>query len=192
LPGGRRSCARYGQAFLEIGRALGSPAWQAKAGGLAPAFVSQIWKESQLLEALLASRDQLLEGLVFAAEPFVVEFLAGTADEIEKRLDLEKCLQKIPLLKGLDLSGIKNVHLAERLLRLGAQLVWGSQGGLVRAVATQLLGRGAEDRHGRACDGSAAAKDAGRRGPRRPRTVAPAMGLLRWLLDFRMATTAPR
>ena len=126
----------------------------------------------QLRTALEANGDQLSEQVVAAADPFVAHFLRRTASLIEstagKQANLDDLLRQLPLPDYFDVRGIqdKERNLAERILRLGVQLVWGSQGEMVRDLAAQLLEFFV---------------------PEEGTVLEVATDLLRWILDFRMS-----
>jgi choline dehydrogenase-like flavoprotein len=126
----------------------------------------------QLRAALEANRGQFSEHLVAAADPFVTHFLQRTAGLIEsmgeKQPKLDELLEELPLPDHFDVRGIqdKERNLAERILRLGVQLVWGSQGEMVRDLAAQLLEFLV---------------------PNEGTALEVATDLLRWILDFRIS-----
>jgi len=158
------------EAVVAISRGLRRSEWLAgaeerglKQWGLLP---------DQLIAALGANRDELSEQIVAAAEPFVAQLLQRTAsiieETVEKKGSLESLLEKLPLPAYFDVSGIqdKDRELAARILRLGVQLVWGSQGGMIRDVAAQLLEFSI---------------------PEQGQILERATDLLRWGLDFRLS-----
>jgi choline dehydrogenase-like flavoprotein len=92
----------------------------------------------QLTDALVEIRDQLLEDVATAGEPLVAGFLDGAAERVESLYELDEALKDL-LPDGIDPEGLEGVHLMRRALRLGLQLVWGSEGGMVGDAAHKLL-----------------------------------------------------
>lgn len=121
---------------------------------------------TQLREALEANRDEALDAVAAAAEPRVVDFLEEAARRMEEQYDLEEDILKSFPLSGLAVGGIKDLHLARRFLRLSVQLIWGSEGDMVRHVVDNLLGRLMREPKG---------------------LVKRASDLLRWALDYRVS-----
>lgn len=102
----------------------------------------------QLDSAIGKLRRRTLDGVALAAEDIVSAFLEEAARSVSKKLD--EGLAEIAYVgkkKVEEKKKIEDLQLASRTLRLGVQLLWGSQAGLARAIAdqvveTKLLGRG--------------------------------------------------
>jgi choline dehydrogenase-like flavoprotein len=96
----------------------------------------------QLEHALGTLKKRVLDRLGLASEGVAAAFLEDAAKSIEPQLN-----EAVSKLDGIDPEQFSGLQLPARTLRLGIQLLWGSQGGLARAIAdeavsTILLGRG--------------------------------------------------
>jgi choline dehydrogenase-like flavoprotein len=92
----------------------------------------------QLEEAIAQARSELLDALVARGEPMIDKFLVRAAGQVEEEYKLGKILERFPL-PGVDPAGVRELELPQRILRLGIQLAFGSQGALVRAIAEDVL-----------------------------------------------------
>jgi choline dehydrogenase-like flavoprotein len=88
----------------------------------------------QLDRAIHKLRDRALDGVGLATEGIVSSFLEDAAESVSKRLD-----GGLAQIGGAAAAEIQDLNLASRALRLGAQLLWGSQSGLARAIARQVF-----------------------------------------------------
>lgn len=90
---------------------------------------------SQLNDALSHLLNRALDSVGLATEGIVSSFLEDAADSVSERLNSGL----IAVAGDVDKAQIEQIELASRALRLGVQLMWGSQGGLARAIARQLF-----------------------------------------------------
>ncbi|MEN8181685.1 MAG: GMC oxidoreductase [Myxococcota bacterium] len=162
LSGLTRGAVREG-----FSRAL-SIAEQMRAGrrgqGLSREKISDLLPD-QLEKALQASRKDLLEASTVAAEPVVERFLVKTAEKLETRYpELDDRIRAAFPIEGLEIGDMQDLHLAQRVLRLAVQFVWGSEGGMVERLV-DLLGTLLV--------------------PEGSTLVDRAADLLRWALDYR-------
>lgn len=101
----------------------------------------------QLQRAMGQFRNGILDTMALAAEDLVAQFIEDAAASASARLDPGLAAIAGKRAGGLDVARIKDLKLADRAFQLGVQLLWGSQGGLARAISEQLvekklLGRG--------------------------------------------------
>lgn len=90
----------------------------------------------QLDRALRTLKRRTLDRVGLASEGIVASFVDQAAKRMSK--DLDPALAK---LGKADAEQIKQLNLAARALRLGIQVLWGSQAGLARAIATKVVSR---------------------------------------------------
>ena len=114
----------------------------------------------QLASALRELKGQTLDRLGLESESIVASFVNQAADRLSDQLD--PALAKFG---KSDQEYISDLHLAARGLRLGVQLLWGSQAGMARAIGEEVLSR--------LLPGGGELMEAG-------------VELLKWVLDYRL------
>lgn len=92
----------------------------------------------QLESALHKLRRRTLDGVGLASEGIVSAFLEDAAERVSKQLEGGLAWVGGDQPKEMQ-SKLADLDLASRALRLGVQLLWGSQAGLARAIAEQLV-----------------------------------------------------
>jgi choline dehydrogenase-like flavoprotein len=90
----------------------------------------------QLDRALRTLKRRTLDRVGLASEGIVASFVDDAAKSMSK--DLDPALAK---LGKVDAEEIRQLNLAARALRLGTQVLWGSQAGMARAIANELVSR---------------------------------------------------
>lgn len=100
----------------------------------APDLGSRDAAHSQLPVALTKLKQRALDRIGLASEGVAAGFLEDAANSLEPQL-----IEAVSKLPGVDVKQFEQLRVPSRVLRLGIQLLWGSQSGLARAIAAQLL-----------------------------------------------------